>query len=194
MANYTPSLEAFKINGVSPFWSPADAADEHMAQAHALLTLLAGAHGVCDQIDTDSADPFDNIRHGITARALDGIASLVAIAQYQTDVATARHGAKQDDPEWQSLVSTFEAAKSELDEWNKVKDNSVCGSHENREHEARTAALCDVFDTAVSRLILTNAPDAEALRYKLQILALPTFTEMHFSEAGEYAKQVAYDA
>jgi hypothetical protein len=81
------NLTNFEINGITPFHSPADNAEEALAQAHAILTTLAGAEQVCDRITEDEADGYDNIRHAITGRALEGIATLIAFAQFNLNTA-----------------------------------------------------------------------------------------------------------
>jgi hypothetical protein len=48
---------------------------------------LAGAEQVCDRITEDEADGYDNIRHAITGRALEGIATLIAFAQFNLNTA-----------------------------------------------------------------------------------------------------------
>lgn len=80
-----PDLTDTRINGISPFNSPSDDVSQRLAEAYALLTLLEGAHDVCDGISDEAADAFDNIRHEISARALDGIKTLIALAQYHQD-------------------------------------------------------------------------------------------------------------
>lgn len=86
------AMTSFRINGTTPFHSPGDNADEALAQAHALLTLLAGAHNVCDAVTDAEADAYDNIRNEITARALDGIGTLIAFAMHNHDIARDRAG------------------------------------------------------------------------------------------------------
>ena len=95
-----PALSDLKINGATPFWSHRDGASARLAEAYALLTMLRGAHDVCEEVSEqmkvekigdqwvsgpDYADAFKNIRHEIQGRALEGVATLIALAQYQAD-------------------------------------------------------------------------------------------------------------
>ena len=92
MRNHTTvkgAMERFKINGTHPLQSPGDTVDTALSQAHALLTLLSGAHSVCNGITQDEADGLDNIRHEITSVALDGICTLIAFALFNHDIARA---------------------------------------------------------------------------------------------------------
>ena len=87
-----PKLSAVRINGVSPFYSARDGASDRLAEAFALLTVLKGAHDVCEEAGEDAADAFATIRHEIHGRALEGIGTLIALAQYHLDCANAARG------------------------------------------------------------------------------------------------------
>jgi hypothetical protein len=94
-----PSLSALTINGATPFWSHGDGAQQRLSEAYAILTLLRGAHNVCEEAGDSAADAFANIRHEIKGCALEGIGTLIALAQYHLDCADAerkqrevRHG------------------------------------------------------------------------------------------------------
>lgn len=87
--SHIPALAELRINGVTPFHSHPDGVDERLAEAYAILTLLAGAHGVCEEVSEAQADAFDNIRHEIVGRALTGVSTLIALAQYHSDCARA---------------------------------------------------------------------------------------------------------
>jgi len=84
-----PPIDGVKINGASPFWSHGDGASERLSEAYALLTMLRGAHDVCEAVQPEFADAFDNVRHEIQGKALEGIATLIALAQYHLDCAGA---------------------------------------------------------------------------------------------------------
>lgn len=58
-----------------------------LAEAYALLTMLRSAHDVCEVAGPDVSDAFDNVRHEIQGRALEGIGTLIALAQYHLDCA-----------------------------------------------------------------------------------------------------------
>lgn len=193
MTNYTPTLEAFKINGVSPFWSPADASDECLAQAHAITLCLSAAHDSCE----DGNDTFDTLTPKLKARALDGVATLLALAQHQADEATAcrseqREAASpQDANDWAMLVFAYELAKKRLDEH--PTDKSKCGSPENIAHEAETARLADAQADAFDALMLAPAPNRKALSYKLA--AWRDFAADELWRTGrEISQQLADDA
>lgn len=93
-----PPLCDLKINGVRPFYSHGGAS-ERLAEAYRLLTMLRSAHDVCEAAEPAIADAFDNVRHEIQGRALEGIGTLIALAQYHLDCAdsdrrqrSAQHG------------------------------------------------------------------------------------------------------
>ena len=50
-----PALTDLKINGVSPFWSHRDGVDERLAEAHAILTMLADRHDMIGE-DAEGGD------------------------------------------------------------------------------------------------------------------------------------------
>lgn len=149
------TIAQFTINGTTPFHCAASSADQCLAQAHALLTLLAGAHDTCQAASEDVADSFDNIRHEITARALDGIASLVGFAQHFTDEADRKRAERKATPErWAQLVQDYETASAAL-------ANSTATDDETTDRMAD--AQTDAFDA----MMLAPAPNAAALAYKL---------------------------
>jgi hypothetical protein len=80
-----PPLTQLRINGVTPFTTNRDAQDGLIAEAHALLMLLAGVYDCAEDAGAVAADAFLSTRPGITARALEGIASLIALAQHFED-------------------------------------------------------------------------------------------------------------
>lgn len=86
---HIPALKDLKINGTSPFGSHADGVDERLAEARALLALLSGAHNVCEEVGPARADAFLELRSEIVGRALEGIGTLIALAQYHNDCAHA---------------------------------------------------------------------------------------------------------
>lgn len=172
-------IEGFRINGVSPFWSPADAADAQLEQAHALLTLLSGAHRVCDDITSDQADQFDNLRHGITASALDGIATLIALAQFQTDEARRTRqlaGAQPIEPTpcpvWDSALAAYAIASERLAGHEREPAcKAKAGTPECDAYEAHTDLLANQHAVALIAMVLTPAPDRDALATKVETYA-----------------------
>jgi hypothetical protein len=80
-----PLLTELRINGVAPFNSIRDGRDMLIAETHALLTLLAAANDCANDAGAVAADALVSIRPGIIARALEGIASLIALSQHFED-------------------------------------------------------------------------------------------------------------
>ena len=83
------TLENFTINGIAPFFSAGDDGDQALEEAHALLTVLAAAFEASEHITKGSDDPNDpmtNMRPGIIATAIEGVARLVALGQYRNDI------------------------------------------------------------------------------------------------------------
>ena len=82
-------IEKFKINGITPFFSAGDDGDQALEEAHALLTLLTAAFEASEHIAKGSDDPNDpitNLRPGIIATAIEGVARLVALGQYRNSI------------------------------------------------------------------------------------------------------------
>ena len=83
------TLENFTINGIAPFFSAGDDGDQALEEAHALLTLLTAAFEASEHITKGSDDPNDpitNLRPGIIATAIEGVARLVALGQYRNSI------------------------------------------------------------------------------------------------------------
>jgi hypothetical protein len=78
-------LENFKINDVTSFWSPGDTVIECLDQAHALLLMLAAGEFVSDEAPP-GADQLSSINERIRGRALEGIATLIAFAQFNNEL------------------------------------------------------------------------------------------------------------
>lgn len=167
------NLSQFTINGTTPFWSPADSADQCLAQAKALLTLLAGAHNVCEEITTEQTDAFDNLRHEISANALDGIGSLIALAMYQLDAAHKQRAAKANASKWIELRDAFLTATA--DEKAQGRNEAAFGTPECEAYEAETARLANARSEAFRALMLYPAPDSASLAFKIEVYA--TITE-----------------
>lgn len=89
-----PALKDVMINGMSPFWSDRDAADERIEEAHALLVTLAGAFLSADRSGADTSDIIEQ-RGEITGRALEGIASLIARSAHHRSAARAASVAEE---------------------------------------------------------------------------------------------------
>jgi hypothetical protein len=78
-----PALGSLQVNGTAPFWSHPDGARERLDEAYAILMLLQGAHQVCAEVGDNAADAFATINHELSARALRGVASLIALSRHQ---------------------------------------------------------------------------------------------------------------
>ncbi len=177
-------IEGFRINGITPFWSPADAADQQLAQAHALLTLLSGAHSVCDGITSDQADHFENVRHGVTASALEGIASLIALAQFQIDEArNSRHRVTIDRSQWDKNLAAY------LDCAEKLAKHERGSSPDGAQTDKLAGNRADAFIA----MVLTPAPDCAALAAKVEAYATVVGGDS-WDRGEEMQRQIAADA
>lgn len=83
-----PVLVDLDINGVNPFWSPSDSHDECLDEAHAILTFMASAFEDAEAMGggIPNGGNVAELRHGIKAVSLRGVARLVAIARYCSDM------------------------------------------------------------------------------------------------------------
>lgn len=94
-----PRIEDLVVAGMNPF--SGGEPDAFLSEAVCLLTVLSQAFDTADDIgdrpvmrsDGLQADNnLDTIRPGIIARALSGVATLVALAQHFENVAAAKRG------------------------------------------------------------------------------------------------------
>ena len=185
-------ITTFKINGTTPFWSHGDSADERLSEAHAMLSLLAGAHNVCEGIDPDEREPFENTRHCITARALDGIATLVALAQHHTDMAHEQRRTKIQEGKWGELRDAYLTAAAN-EKCHTDKPSPEFGAPELADYEARTDALCDTRADAFNAMMCEPAPTRGALAFKLRAYhAMQAYDG--WEDGGKIAAQLAEDA
>ena len=75
-------LKAFRIHGFSPFCgSPTDISCELMECAHGLLATLEEAWRTSDNV-RDGQQNLGNLSPAIHAKAMEGVASLIALALY----------------------------------------------------------------------------------------------------------------
>lgn len=190
-------LEQFKINGTTPFHSPGDTVDEALGQAHALLTLLSGAESVCDVVTYEQGDAYESLRNGIQARALDGIGTLVAFAQFNLDVTRengpTRAAERRQNTKWVELLGAYNATKVAMKEHSSTPGERKFGTEENEAYEARTAELADAQSAAFEALMLEPAPDSEALAYKTAEYAEFIGGEC-WHRARDVLEQIAADA
>lgn len=78
-----PNLLAVRMNGTAPFLSYPDVAEDCMKQAHAMLLALSNAYeGAADAMHTGVGDSILLLNPQIIANTLEGIASLIALAQF----------------------------------------------------------------------------------------------------------------
>lgn len=89
-----PDIRNFKINGVSLVLSHADAQNARLADAHAILTALSYAFvdAESDPLRAERGDTILDLRPRIIAQALEGVANIVAYAQYHADSGRADGG------------------------------------------------------------------------------------------------------
>jgi hypothetical protein len=80
-----PRLEQTKINGITAFWSPGDGIRERLEEAHALATMFAAAHQVLHEVTDEQGEALQNLNDLVKKRAFEGIATLIAVAQYHLD-------------------------------------------------------------------------------------------------------------
>lgn len=82
-----PDILELHMSGMTPFLSHGDAANERLGDAHAILQILSqafeGAYEASQQEGSRETIALMNQR--IVARALDGVASLIAYAQHHLD-------------------------------------------------------------------------------------------------------------
>jgi len=85
-ASVATELRTFAINGATPFWSHADGVHERLAEASALLTILASGYRNAEEYKGTSEPEIEisltTMNHAIVASALEGIATLINLAQY----------------------------------------------------------------------------------------------------------------
>jgi hypothetical protein len=161
-------LTKFSINGVTPFHSPGDTGDSCLGEAYALLQLLAGAHQTCEEAGTEAADSFDNIRHEITGRALDGIGTLIALGLSQYDAHRENMKGNTNPSRWVALRDAFTRAHAAMIAHEALPDNSDCGSPENLAHEDTTERLATAQAEAFDAMMLEPAPNRAALAIKMR--------------------------
>lgn len=189
----TPTLEGFKITGVTPFWSPADAHDEELAQAHALLLALSAGYESCAESGQVGL-AFDTLTYPLKARALEGIATLIALAQHHSDAAHAARIAERplsNCGAWGARLSAYQTAKARLDEHCGVATPE--GTDAIDAYEARTGELADAHAEAFDALLLTPAPNSAALAYKLELWVQVVGSDC-WTNGADLMKQIAADS
>ena len=72
-----PEMRTFRMNGTEPFYSPVESAGDRLAEARALLVVMAAGFRVSD------GEGLHDMNPKIFADALDGIATLIAVGAYQ---------------------------------------------------------------------------------------------------------------
>ena len=186
-------LITFQINDTTPFHSPSDTAFTALAEAHALLALLAAAEQVCENATEEAADPYENLRNGIMGRGLDGISTLVSFAQFNLDLAYQQRHLERRIGAWGQRLSAYQTAKARMEEHAATDDKSECGSPENVAYEAKTATLANAQADAFNALMLTPAPDRKALSFKCSEYS--EFTQGDsWLEGAKILTQIAADA
>lgn len=94
--------------------------------------------------------------------------------------------------EWEALCRRYEEAKTAIDA-HREPEGTVFGSPEQQAHEAETERLADAQSDAFDAVMLTPAPHAPALAYKLAINSSFGGGEA-WHKGAEIAEQLAADA
>jgi hypothetical protein len=103
MAMQHVNLDTLVINGSKPFYDLSSSADDVLGEAHAMLTVLASAYDLSSGFGPDPRtgsdgllyeNTLESLRPAFMARALDGIARLVAVATYLNDAAFEERAAR----------------------------------------------------------------------------------------------------
>lgn len=95
---WTPkSLKALSINGMTPFHSHTEGVNERLREAHALLAILASTYGNADEYSNHPQVEISlaTMNFSFAQSALDGVATLLALAQHHYD-----HVSKMDREKW----------------------------------------------------------------------------------------------
>lgn len=94
--------------------------------------------------------------------------------------------------EWKALCRRYEDAKAAINA-HKEPEGTVCGSPDNIAHEAETERMANAQADAFDAVMLTPAPHAPALAYKLAINSSFGAGEL-WHKGAEIAEQLAADA
>lgn len=105
-----------------------------------------------------------------------------------------REAAKANPKGWRELRERVEAEDARLRANDQTSQVAAFGTPECEAAEARTAQIVESYDAAVDAIMRFPAPNPEALRYKLAILATERFTIGHDDNAADFARQVKADA
>lgn len=153
-AHPLPDLIRLSINGVTPFWSHPNGLDERLAEAHAILTMLADRHDLIGE-DVEQGD----IRHEIQARAMEGVKTILALAMHHSDCAAVEHRRRRGAP------GTATASRTAWD--------ALVRRHEEIEAvslDDTTDELIDEAGEIIGQIMGMPAPDAAAACWKLDYL------------------------
>ncbi|WP_070151099.1 hypothetical protein [Sphingobium phenoxybenzoativorans] len=88
-----PEIEELRIAGTCPFGS--GDSDPFLAQAFALLTVLAQSYEIADDAGGQTVADYFSINPRLVSDALTGISSLIGLAQHVEDVRLAKEGGRR---------------------------------------------------------------------------------------------------
>ena len=92
-ASVIPTLGDVRVNGITPFMGPSEDLPARFEEAHALLTFMASAYRVCDEAGLEKADALHNLNSDVKAKALEGIATLLALGLHHQEAGEAERRA-----------------------------------------------------------------------------------------------------
>lgn len=95
---------------------------------------------------------------------------------------------------WGNIKRRFEVEAARMDANEATPYQGTIDDPECAKAEALTAQIVDAYDACAEELLRFPAPDAEALRYKLVVMASDYFASINERHYGELAKIVAADA
>lgn len=95
---------------------------------------------------------------------------------------------------WENIKRRYEAEDERMAENEATPYTGTIDDPECAKAEAKTAEIVDAYDAAAEALLRFPAPDAEALAFKLKVMAGDFFAMFHSRHGSELAKIIAADA
>jgi hypothetical protein len=146
------------------------------------VVLMRAIHGFSEVEQAESKRLHDTISDAQLEQVHDHIRSLRGISEEEGAPAS-----------WKDRLAAYRTTREELNRWEATSNDAACGTSECEAHEAETARLADLYADAVDALMLTPAPDVEALREKLRIFDRDQLAN-GWHIAAKIAAQLAQDA
>lgn len=138
-----------------------------------------------------AGDQLDNLMWELRTRG--GEDAVKAIIQAGEPIATPASEAP-DRLRWENIKRRFEVEVARMKANEATPYRGTIDDPECAKAEALTGQIVDAYDASADELLRFPAPHAEALRFKLALLAEDRFTMCQHNDAGEFAKIVAADA